>query len=265
MRRFLALAAALTLLLALGACGDDDATTTAPVDGATTVDTGETAQEATTTEAAPTTTAVPADAHPDWGVSWADVWPAEGETAVYQVVTHDQAAMELDAYMQYEVAWRDGIWDRFVVGVPEPGYDGMALYLERVEPWVIRIAGVEGFSSSMPNEPSMVEVFEAPLVLRATQPLGEPYQVDSTISIEGFGSPLVLGVTYEITVGAADESVTVPFGTLDGCAHVEAAVGGEFIGGGIFEAEAWFHPEQFLVLMTSLPTFEEVELVEGWS
>ena len=262
MRRFLAFAAALALVLALGACGDDDATTTASAE--TTTTTAGTAEETTTTEAAPTTTALAADAHPDWGVSWAELWPAEGETAVYQLVTHHEAALELDAYMQYEVAWRGGIWDRFVVGVPEPGHDGMALYLERVEPWVIRVGGVEGYSSTTPDEPSMIEVFEAPLVLEATQPLGEPYQVEGTITLGGNGASISLGVTYEITVTAVDESVTVPFGTLNGCAHVEAAVGGELIQG-IYEVEAWFHPEQFLVRMTSLPTFEEVELVEGWS
>jgi len=264
MRSFLVLATALVLVLALGACGDDGAATTASVDVTTSTAADQTTQEGTTTEAVATTTALPADAHPDWGVSWAEVWPAEGETAVYHLETHDQVFTDLSARMEYGVEWRGGTWDRLVMGTPEPGNDGMALYLERVEPWVIRVAGVEGFSASMPNDPSMIEVFEEPLVLEATMPLGEPYQVESEITLEGQGSPLVLVATYEITVVAVDETVTVPFGTLDGCAHIEAAVGGPFIGG-IWEVEAWFHPEQFLVSITSLPTFESVELVEGWS
>jgi hypothetical protein len=263
MRSFLAAAAALALILALGACGDDDATTTAAAD-LTTTTAEQVPEETSTTEAVTTTEGLPADAHPDWGVSWAEVFPAEGETALYQLVTHDQVAVQLPAYMEYGVEWRDGTWDRFVMGTPEPGNDGMAIYFERVEPWVIRVGGIEGFSASMPADPSMIETFAEPLLLEATQPLGEPYQVESEITIEGMGTPLVLGVTYEITVVAVDESVTVPFGTLDGCAHVEAAVGGAFIGG-IWEVEAWFHPEQFLVSMTSMPTFDEVELVEGWS
>ncbi len=263
MRSFLALVVALALVLALGACGDDDVTTTV-ADVTTTVAASETTEEVTTTEAAPTTVTPPADAHPDWGVSWAEIWPAEGESAVYQLVTHDGVAVELSAHMEYGVEWRGGTWDRFVVGTPEPGNDGMALYLERVEPWVIRVGGVEGYSASMPTEPSMIEVFVEPLLLEATQPLGEPYQVESEITLEGIGSPSVLDVTYEITVVAVDDTVTVPFGTLDGCARVEGAVSGSFIEG-IWEVEAWFHPEQFLVSMTSLPTFDEVELVEGWS
>jgi len=270
---------ALILVLGMAACGDDDrgattaapettvATTTTPTTAAAPTTT--TAASTTTTTAAPTTTTtstttLPLDAHPVFGVSWATVWPPDGSTATYQVVSFDGVTGELPARIDYGVEWKGGTWDRFTIGDPGSGEDAMVVYLNRPEPWVFVIGGVESYTPNGGTEP-FSEWFDEPLMVDTRMGLGETFEAETTITLQFPGdSPFTLGVEYTLTGIAVDETLELAFGTLEDVVHLEATVGGAFIGGPAFTVEIWVHAGQFLLKMDGPPSFQYLELIESW-
>ncbi|MBN2114385.1 MAG: hypothetical protein JW785_09690, partial [Acidimicrobiia bacterium] len=67
------------------------------------------------TAAAPTSTTAPTtsttrapDAHPVWPRTWAEVWPADGAEATYQVLTYDDETFVVAARIDYAVSWEGG-------------------------------------------------------------------------------------------------------------------------------------------------------------
>jgi len=263
MNRRWAVGAAAAVILGAGCGGGTGASTTS---GATTT----TTTAATTTTAGEATTSVPtttlaADAHPTFGLSWDAVWPGPDETATYRATTGDQV-LELTARVEYGVEFRGMTVDRFVVGTPEGGNDGMAVYLDRSEPWVLRVMAVESFDAEVSGGPALSEVFEEPLVLDGTIAVGEEYEVASIITIDfpGGGAPDSLGVSYRVLPAEVEAGFDSPLGPLDDVLRVEASVGGEFMGGGLFDVVLWLHADHFLVRFEGAPAWDLLEIIAPW-
>lgn len=250
------------LILVLSACGGatDDTDSTALPGTTTTV--GETSTSSTTTTEATTTLA--ADAHPVFGVSWSAVFPDAGETAIYRVTRFDGSTTDLPAVFEYGVDFRGTPADRLVVGTAEPGNEGWALYFDRSEPWVFTVIASEVFDPGVPGGPSLTEIFDTPIAFDGTLGVGETFAVESQITLEFEGDGgTALGVTYEMSPATVEESITVPFGTVDEVLRLDAEVGGEFIGG-LFEVKLWLHPDHALVRFEGAPAWDVMELVETW-
>lgn len=256
----------LALILLLAACGGGDGdgaegstTTLAP---ATTTTGGGTPTAATTSTAATTTLA--ADAHPDFGVSWGSVFPEPGETAIYRVTRFDGSTDDLSATFEYGVDFRGTTVDRLVVGTAEPGNEGWALYFDRSEPWILSVIASEVYDPAVTGGPSLTEYFPDPIPFDGTIGIGEVFAIESRITLEfDGGGDTTLDVTYEMTPASIEESITVPFGTLDDVLLLDAEVGGEFIGG-LFEVRLWLHPDHGLVRFEGAPAWDVMELVETW-
>ena len=263
----------LVLALVAAACGDDDSapettTTTATETTTTTTEatTTTTAATTTTTEATTTTTTVPEDAHPEFGVRWADVWPDASAEATYRVTTFDGEEIDLPARMEYDVEFAGGTYDRLVVGSAEPGAPGMVIYFDRSEPWEFRVVGEEVFAESAPDAAESTYVFETPMVFDGTIAIGATQNAEGTVLLTfADGTTLDLGVTYEVTPRGI-ETVTVPAGDFEGALVVDALVGGELLGGDFtFPVEVALHPEQYLLRYVGASGFDMLELAEAWS
>lgn len=259
------LAHGIALLLVLAACGGgeggaDDSTTTL-VPHVTTTAVGTTSASTT---AAPTSTTAPADAHPVFGVSWASVFPDEGETATYRVTRFDGSTTDLPAAFEYGVDFRGVTVDRLVVGTAEPSNEGWALYFDRSEPWVFTVIASEVFDPDVAGGPSLTEFFADPIPFDGTIGVGETFSIESLITLEfDGGGDTTLDVTYQMIPATIEESVTVPFGTVDEVLRLDAEVGGAFIGG-VFSVRVWLHPDHALVRFEGAPAWDLMELVETW-
>ncbi len=276
MRNRLALVCALILMLT--ACGDDDTATTtqapattgvAATTAATTSTAAPTTTTATTTTAATTTTTaatttttttLPADAHPVWGVGWAQFLPPEGATAVYEVVTFDGRTIRLPGTLERGVEWRDGTWDRFLIGEIEIGKDGGAAYFDLSEPWVIRFGGVENTTATTDFLQS--EWFDEPLLFDFNLLPGETITLESVINGDYGGFEATMGFEVDVSLVAEAETIEVPAGTYD-AAHFTMAVGGEFIGG-VMASDVWMDVRDFYIRWTEPPGFRDAVLAEPW-
>jgi hypothetical protein len=251
------------LALFLGACGDDAATTTAFT--TTTI--------APTTTTAPTTTApeettLPDDLHPAWAIGWAGIWPPPEATAVYRVQLMGSEWMDLPAHFEYGVAWREGTWDRLVIGTVEPGEWGAALYFSRPEPWVLRLWGVA--ETSPDRDDVVLEYFDNPQDLDlGLLPETVPALEGDMIVEHGFGTfgpvPALFAAEW---VGLED--VTVPAGTITGAYHLRFGLAGDFYGADpgseiTFFSDLWLHPEQLIVKWDMGPAGGPMELAEPWT
>ena len=280
MLRTRSIAAAACLLLVVSACGDDSAGTTGvpasaastSAPGDTTAATAPTTTAATTTTApVETTTAAPADAHQSLGGSWAAVWPAAGEAAAYRVTKFDGTQEDVPAVVEYGVDFRGETFDRIVFGVAESGSEGLAVYFDRSEPWVLKLKAAEVFTPEVTTGPILTEMFATPLPFDGSLPFGETYSAEVEVLFEFMsGSPETFQAIYTFTGAATDQSVEVAFGTVEGAVVLDASVGGEFIFGDAedgdpFEAQLTLHPEHFLVMMTGTPAWNVVELLETWT
>jgi len=255
MRRIMTIMAAIALLAA--ACGDDDAgSTTAPPTTGVPVATS----EASTTTVAPTSTEPASD-------MLVANRPAEGKTATYEVETWGGLVMNVPAHVEYDVEWKGGTWTVLVIGTLEEGVDGLAIYLDFSEPGVPRLKGTEGYSSSLPDGQVQREWFE------------EPMPVDLMGALDGttrFEEPILLSFTddegaaydmwVETEIVSSSDSIEVPFGVVEDCLHLAVTAGGPYIGGldASFTLHVWAHPEQFVVMITEMPVFARIELLEGW-
>ena len=72
-----------------------------------------------------------------------------------------------------------------------------------------------------------------------------------------------MGADYTITMAALDESVTIPAGTYEGCAHVAIEISGELIGG-VMTTDLWAHPEAFMLRLVAFFSVE-AQLSSPWS
>lgn len=204
--------------------------------------------------------------HTYWpGADWDTVWPEQGETAVYRAVLFGGDEKDVPAYMDYTpVDWKGGTWSRAVIGTPEPGNDGFIVYFDRSVPWNPTAKGVEVFSSNVADGPSMVEWFDPPATMNMDQPEGTSNTVPRDVHGEYGGFDDTMGANYKGTFVSYDASGDVPFGTVEGCMHIQIDLSGELIGAGSILIDVFLHPEQFLVKMTDTPGFALIELKEGW-
>lgn len=272
MRRIVTVLAVATLLAV--ACGDDDAGTTQGTTPATAAPATTGAPPATTeapaTTAAPTTTAPPSveSPHPFWGAGWDDVWPAEGETAVYEAETWGGEILEITARIEYGVEWQGETWTAFVLGVPEEGESGLVVYLDRSTPWVPAFKGAEGHTPTLPAGQVQQEWFEEPMPMDLLGDVGHSFRHEAPMFLSFLGGrdAFAHDIYYEMEILSLTDTVEVPFGTLEGCFHLGMKVGGPYIGGAdaFFTADVWAHPEQFVVSVNEMPVFARIELKEGW-
>lgn len=261
-----ALTIMVVLAISAAACGDDDTTAASavtettspsPTEAPATTD-GPLTTEASTTTGAPTTTEASA------GVQW----PPEGATAVYEVTTWNGDVFDVEARIERDVEWMGDTWTVVVVGEPEEGQAGLAIYLDVSDPGFVRYKGIEGYSSTLPAGQVQREWVEEPWAVDIAEALAGPVRVEETpyfLSFTGDGGSSY-GLWMEIDVVALDESIDVPFGTVDGCIGVEMVFGGPFIGpdDASFTMETWLHPEHLLVKTNEMPVFADIQLKEPW-
>lgn len=274
MNRRRVIAAALVMLVALAAgCGDDDTVfTTAPASttaasAATTQATTTTTTQATTTTAEATTTTA-SDLHPVWGVSWAAVWPADGDTASYRVRLWNGDTIDLPARVDYGVEWQGGTWDRITIGTTEPNEYGLALYFDRTEPWVIRIWGLQSTGPDSGPYGAYVEYPEEPQVLDLSGMPDSAPVLETAVLIDNGGGVLgPLPAVYTLSVVGL-ETIEVPAGTIEDALHLSLGLGGEFFGGTAGSTEVsnfWIQPGQLLVRWDQpAPGFGPFELLTLW-
>lgn len=252
------------LCLVVVACGGGAGETNTTGNSDTTAATVTTSGVTTTTTLA-VTTSVAADAHPTFGTSWASVWPGDGATASYLVTRFDGSTVELPAVMEYGVEFRGSTVDRLIVGTAEPGHEGWALYFDRTTPWVLTVFASEVYETDTASGPSLTEMFVPPIDFDGTIGVGETFSIETTITLEFPGaSPDTLGVSYSMMPATIEDSVTVPFGTVDGVMRLEAQVGGDFIGG-LFNVTLWLDSELGLVRFEGAPAWDVMELVTPWA
>lgn len=257
-----------TVLLVLGvvACGDDDTGTTATptsTTSATAATTAPTTTAAPTTSEAPTTTTLPADAHPELGVSWAAVLPPEGATATYAVFDYG-IDLELEARMEYRVPFRDATVDRIVFGSAEPGRPGLVFYLDLSEPWMVTIHGSEVYGNRA-DGPEMLEWFEVPLVFDLLAPVGETRRTDGIIHLEfGTGGGIVEDIAVDIALVERGVDATVPAGTF-AVSEFDIGQGGGFMGGTRYPLRVLVSADQLFVASYGGEGARfPIELVEPW-
>jgi len=271
--RLVGLMAAVMLIVA--ACGDDDAGTTTSVDGSTITTVAPVTTAATTTvapiTAAPTTTVAPtttqpADAHQVFGLSWADVWPADGTTALYRITAWDASQEDLPAIIEYGVDFRGETFDRLTIGTPEPGNYAMEVYLDRSEPWKVAIKAVATYNVNFPDGPVIVEVFDTPTVFDGSLPIGESVPTETEVILEFADFEERMPATYGLTLVSIGDTVEVPLGTVTGTALMHGSVQGEEFMGSLepFIAELWLHPQHLIVKMLGSPAFDVIEILETW-
>ena len=269
MKHLRILLATVVLLASCGGGTADGGPTTTAVGSTTTATpaTTTTTQPVTTTAVTTTTeatTTLAADAHPTLGISWASVWPAEDESARY-LATSGPNTFDVEAHLDYGVDYQGTVLDRLIIGTPEPGNEGAAIYFDRSEPWVLKIYAVESYSEDTPGGPALVESFVDPLVFDGTLGIGETYDVQSEITLAGPGFGDTMGVTYAITPATLEDSVTVPYGTVDGVLRLDVGIGGQFMGDSLFTTSLWLDADLFLIRFDNPPEWERLELVEPWS
>jgi len=211
-----------------------------------------------------TTTA--ANPHDYWpGVDWDTFFPGPEKSAVYQVTTFDQVQKDLTARVVYDVEWKGGTWTQIVVGDLEPGKDGMAIYFDKSEPWVIKAKGVVVYGENVTDGPLMTEFFTDPIVISLNKDTGDSQEIDTQINGEYDGFVDDMGVTYAIEFTSFDSEVTVPAGTYSGCADLKATLGGELMGGTqTIDVEIKIHPKQTIVHWVDSPGFGLAELKTEW-
>lgn len=260
MRKIMTIMTAIALLAA--ACGDDDTgSTAAPSTTGAPVATS----EASTTTPAPTSTE-PASTEPSADVLVANR-PAEGQTATYEVETWGGQVMNVPAHIEYDVEWKGGTWTVLVIGTLEDGSYGLAIYLDFSEPGIPSFKGTEGYSATLPDGQAQREWFEEPMpvdlmgALDGTTPFEEPIFLSFT---DDEGAAHDIWVETEIL--SPSDSIEVPFGVVEGCLHLTVTAGGPYIGGpdASMTMDVWAHPEHFVVMITEMPVFARIELLEGW-
>jgi hypothetical protein len=250
------------------ACGDDDgaAATSATTRPATTEAT--TTTVTTTTTEAPTTTTSPL---PDalneaWGVTWREWLPADGATARYRAETLDGETVEFEAAMEHGVEWRGATWDRVTFGTLEAAHDGIAVYLDTSEPWVLRIGG---FTTSWALEDDVEQEYlvEAP----AIDVLGlldgtERWEGRVSIIYHEGDEPTTWGLTVDASVEPGP-TLETPAGTYDSLL-LHVVLGGEYIGGDdltrTLPIDVWIHPTEGLLGIGEGFMFLDMLLAEPW-
>lgn len=247
------------LLGVLAACGGDGGagsttSTTAPGTTATTVATTVTATLPTTA-----TTSAPDDAHPSWGVGWADLWPPDGSTATVRA-TSDEGTVDARIGVDYGVAWDEGTWDRIWLGSPDHGSLGVSFYLQRPEPWVLRLWGAETYGA---GGFVITERFDPPVTLDLRLAPGEGLRQDTTVVISTPDGVVDEG-PYSLSLTVVGfEAVDVAAGRFEDTARVHLVAAEP--GGLVAETDLWLAQGAFLVRLEPAHIWRSLELVSPWS
>lgn len=209
----------------------------------------------------------PAGAHPHWaGVTWESFWPADGEVARYRVHTEDGQDLDLDARIQDGFTRWGGHWTRLVVGVPDVGQVGLALYFDRRQPWVLKLKGMELYGPENVTGPVRVEAFATPLTVVLDEPVGKHTAVDSTVFEDPEAQTGALAGRWDLSVDSYDQYVGgLLAGDLEGCAVHRTMLSGALVGGGTpLAVQTVVHADHHLVRWINGPGFVSMELLEGW-
>jgi hypothetical protein len=203
--------------------------------------------------------------HPHWtGAGWDDFLPLPGETAVYTVTTFGQEEKDLNAFLERDVSFEGGTWDRIVVGSLVPGEDGSAIYLDLSTPWSVRVKGIQVFDTTDLDGPMMTEVFAEPIVIPLDTPQGQTTTIETTISGTYGDFESDMGVVYKAKIVSYDAEHEVPYGTLTGCVHFQAELSGELIGETALIVDVWAHPQQRIIEWVDAPGFILARLKSAW-
>jgi len=202
------------------------------------------------------------DKHIAWGVSWDDFWPDPSLTATYVTTPLGGGqTTELVATWKENVEWRGGTWLMLAIGEAVPGKSGMAVYIDRSEPWVAKVKGAAVFNETSKNGPFLEEWWDEPLIVDFNMAVGEKIKVESKQHTTIDGEDMSLeDMSYELTIEKVDGAITVLAGEFKDCMLLHGKIGGPFE----LEADIWLHPEQFGLKIDDSPLGATIELKEAW-
>jgi len=252
----------LVMALALGvaACGGDGgAATTTAVITTTTATPSTTAATTTTTAPATTAVTVPADIHPAWGVSWAEIWPPNGSTALVRV-EGPEGFVEATVGLDYGVEWDGGVWDRIWLGSPEPEEFGVSFYGQRPEPWVVVVWGAHTHSG---GGFEVTERFDPPLVFDLRMMPGEEVSGATTLVATDLNGEVEEGAYAWSLSLVGFEDLEVAAGRFPNTVHLHAVV--EEPGGYMAETDVWIDAAQALIRLAPAHMWRSLELAGPWS
>ncbi len=249
-----------TVALIGAACGDDDAGGTIST----------TTQPMTTTTVTATTTTLPPlpDAlNEQWDVTWREWLPADGATARYQAETLDGEPIEIEARMERGVEWHGEIWDRVSFGTVAIDQDGVAVYLDTSEPWVLRIGGFTITGELMPGEVEQEVLIEAPAIdVLALLDGTQRWEGELAITLGQDENPMTWMMTVDATVEPGP-TLETPAGTFDSLL-VRVDLGGQYIGGDdltrTLPIDVWIDPTEGLLGVGESFVFLDMLLAEPW-
>jgi hypothetical protein len=134
---------------------------------------------------------------------------------------------------------------------------GVRIWLDVSNPWHLVVFGINAYQNSGTlDEPTISYRYSEPVDVPVDLPVGEARSLDfqATESISGVGSSDG-DTTINYTLLEADASVTVPYGTVTGCYHLEI----EATGAG-FKVELWLKPGIGLVKASEIAGVQDIEL-----
>lgn len=261
------------LVLVISACGDDAGSTTEPTTPTTTATTiaatsstapatttTTTAVPSTTTTTAAPTTTLPADAHPFYGISWASIFPDPGARALYRVEDFGLAG-DFEAKVEYGVEFGGGVYDRWVFGDAEAGSTGIAIYFDFSEPWVVKYAGLEIYTTGSAAGPDTSEVYVEPAVFDISGAPGETVRAESTVQARFGSTAFDSEIVADLTMLADSGPITVAAGTFEDVIAFDLVLSGPFMGGD-FPITCYLTADNLLLKVEMMGA--TYELLEAW-
>jgi hypothetical protein len=134
---------------------------------------------------------------------------------------------------------------------------GVRIWLDVSNPWHIVFFGINAYQNSGTlDDPTITYRFSEPVDVPVDLQVGDARSLgfQATESISGVGSSDG-DTTINYTLLEADASVTVPYGTVTGCYHLEI----EATGAG-FKVELWLKPGIGLVKASEIAGVQDIEL-----
>jgi len=223
----------------------------------------------------------PGHPHPYWkNATWDGFWPGSEQAEYHATLTRQgnpgEPPLQVDLVTKVMDAiplpWTNqGAWTRIAFGaLPQPGAggkDALALFVNRDDPWHVRVAGLQAWSLLYTNPDE--ESFEAPIDVPLDLPAGQFANIDATVRTKSSTGDIHTGVKVHIDVQAMswDAPCPAPFEAPSGCAQLRFTLSGELYGSQTLYSEAILHPTQRILSWTNAAPFASSMTLEapGWA
>lgn len=155
-------------------------------------------------------------------------------------------------------------WDRYELGDLSSTADDRFVGIgETTTPYHVRIKRLAWYPAGA-ADPAEVYTLDEPLDAAIDGAIGEPRTTSAGGTLELFGTSYAIDATATITLEAVDETVTLPFGELPGCARfaVDVTIGEPEVGFTL-GLHGWVHPTAGVVAADDFLGGARVALAEA--